>query len=226
MSDQKPLPAAPQLAPEFEAIASIVRNAQRGELRIPQPSDQPGSGAEPDARLPAGWYRPSPPPKKPQFGEDLLRAAGFGLVTGLVVLLPIVLWQSSTVRKLERAAASQSAKLSAAAPAPDGTLLLVTDTPTQAATDPASDDIAPILEEARQRIGAGDIIGARTVLAKSNAARNADTLFLSAETYDPNMLAAWGARGVTADPDRARALYAAANALGHDVADSRLAALR
>ena len=50
--------------------------------------------------------------------------------------------------------------------------------------------------------------------------------FALAETYDPNMLAAWGTRGVTADPAKARALYQKAFDLGMARAQYRLDALR
>jgi TPR repeat protein len=51
-------------------------------------------------------------------------------------------------------------------------------------------------------------------------------LFALAETYDPNMLAAWGTRGVTADVARARALYQKALGLGVASAQNRLDALK
>ena len=50
--------------------------------------------------------------------------------------------------------------------------------------------------------------------------------FALAETYDPNMLAAWGTRGVAADADKARALYHKAFDLGVTQAQKRLDALR
>ena len=50
--------------------------------------------------------------------------------------------------------------------------------------------------------------------------------FALAETYDPNMLAAWGTRGVAADAAKARALYQKAFGLGVARAQNRLDALR
>jgi len=47
-----------------------------------------------------------------------------------------------------------------------------------------------------------------------------------AETYDPNMLAAWGARDVAADVPRARVLYRSAFSLGVAAAEGRLQALQ
>ena len=51
-------------------------------------------------------------------------------------------------------------------------------------------------------------------------------MFALAETYDPNMLAAWGTRGVAADVAKARALYRKALSLGAERAQVRLDALR
>jgi TPR repeat protein len=49
--------------------------------------------------------------------------------------------------------------------------------------------------------------------------------FALAETYDPNMLSAWGSRGVTSDVVRAKALYRKALELGVTKANMRLEAL-
>ena len=50
--------------------------------------------------------------------------------------------------------------------------------------------------------------------------------FALAETYDPNMLAAWGTRGGDADAAKARALYQKSFGLGVARAQNRLDALR
>jgi TPR repeat protein len=47
-----------------------------------------------------------------------------------------------------------------------------------------------------------------------------------AETYDPNMLAAWGIRGVAPDVPKAKALYGEALDLGNARARQRLDALQ
>ncbi len=56
--------------------------------------------------------------------------------------------------------------------------------------------------------------------------RRARRSFALAETYDPNMLAAWGTRGVAADVAKARALYRKALSLGAERAQVRLDALK
>ena len=50
--------------------------------------------------------------------------------------------------------------------------------------------------------------------------------FALAETYDPNMLAAWGTRGAIADVARAKALYHKSLGLGMARAQVRLEALQ
>jgi TPR repeat protein len=50
--------------------------------------------------------------------------------------------------------------------------------------------------------------------------------FALAETYDPNMLAAWGTRGVAADVAKAKALYGEALERGVARARRRLEALQ
>jgi hypothetical protein len=57
------------------------------------------------------------------------------------------------------------------------------------------------------------------------AGGNAQALFALAETYDPNMLAAWGTIGMQGDVAKARELYTKALAGGLHEADARLKAL-
>lgn len=83
-----------------------------------------------------------------------------------------------------------------------------------------------LLVRARQRVDTGDISGAREILAAGDDGAQGPVLFALAETYDPNMLAAWGTRGVTADVARARALYQKALGLGVASAQNRLDALK
>jgi len=84
----------------------------------------------------------------------------------------------------------------------------------------------PLVQEARQRIEGGDVTGARDLLANADTDPSGLVLFTLAETYDPNMLAAWGLRGIGSDIEKARALYAAALSLGYAAARQRLDALQ
>jgi TPR repeat protein len=55
---------------------------------------------------------------------------------------------------------------------------------------------------------------------------NARAMFALAETYDSNMLSAWGTIGVQGDFAKAKELYAKALTGGIEEADARLKALR
>jgi hypothetical protein len=83
-----------------------------------------------------------------------------------------------------------------------------------------------LVQEVRQRIERGDVTGARDLLANADADPSGLVLFTLAETYDPNMLAAWGMRGIGSDIAKARALYAKALSFGYATARSRLEALQ
>jgi TPR repeat protein len=83
-----------------------------------------------------------------------------------------------------------------------------------------------LLSQAAQRIESGDVAGAREMLAGADDGGQGAVSFALAETYDPNMLAAWGTRGVAADAAKARALYRKAFDLGVARAQNRLDALR
>jgi hypothetical protein len=86
--------------------------------------------------------------------------------------------------------------------------------------------IDELLSQAAQRIESGDVAGAREMLAGADDGGQGAVSFALAETYDPNMLAAWGTRGVAADAAKARALYRKAFDLGMARAQNRLDALR
>ena len=84
----------------------------------------------------------------------------------------------------------------------------------------------PLVQEARQRIERGDVAGARDLLANADTDASGLVFFTLAETYDPNMLAAWGMRGISPDIERAKGLYAAALSLGYAAARQRLVSLQ
>jgi hypothetical protein len=81
------------------------------------------------------------------------------------------------------------------------------------------------LVEAKALAAGGDIEAARTLLKPLAADNNPAALLMLAETFDPNMLAAWSARGTAADPDLARTLYKRALAQGEIKARQRLEGL-
>jgi hypothetical protein len=75
-------------------------------------------------------------------------------------------------------------------------------------------------------IGDGNMLRAREILGDALLADNPHGAFALAETYDPNILAATGARDVRAEVERARTLYGKALAGGVTAAENRLNALK
>jgi hypothetical protein len=95
---------------------------------------------------------------------------------------------------------------------------------------PARSRVEELLAHAERLIEGGDVVGARGVLAGNEGAATGSAagslVFALAETYDPNMLAAWGTRGVSADVTKAKSLYGKARDLGVARAQMRLDQLR
>jgi len=92
--------------------------------------------------------------------------------------------------------------------------------------DPTKNRLEELLAQANQRIESGDVIGAREMLAGADDGTQGAVLFALAETYDPNMLAAWGIRGAVSNAAKARELYEKAFGLGVAPAQNRLEDLR
>ncbi|MCJ2049185.1 hypothetical protein [Methylobacterium sp. J-070] len=80
----------------------------------------------------------------------------------------------------------------------------------------------PLVERAKGLIRLGDISGARLLLERAQARNASNATFLLAQTWDPAMLRTWKVRGLRADPDLARRLYA--KAAGEERSDERLLA--
>lgn len=89
----------------------------------------------------------------------------------------------------------------------------------------AADDSRDDLKLAERLIAQGDISGARKILAQVAASGMPQALLALAETYDPNVLAAWGVRSAEADSERARHLYQGALVAGVEQARRRLETL-
>jgi hypothetical protein len=79
---------------------------------------------------------------------------------------------------------------------------------------------------AERLIGEGKIAAARELLARAALSGDAAARFALAETFDPIVLAAWGVRGISADPGTAKLLYEQALAAGDTRAERRLKALK
>ena len=85
--------------------------------------------------------------------------------------------------------------------------------------------VEEILALAATRVTNGDVVGARAMLAAAEEGAQGPVTFALAETYDPNVLAAWGTRGISADVVKAKWLYRKALELGITRAHKRLKGL-
>lgn len=185
--------------------------------------------------------------------HDRLHAAAVGFVAGMIVVVPAVLlatgqldgflgpvWQSSPARppatrtaeapvRQAPAATAASAMLAETRPPVEPMTLAAKTIPEPAAATALSLPLAPPTEtlriEARGRIEAGDVAAARDVLSRAVALGDAEATLSLAETFDPNMLAAWNARGIKPEVGTARTLYQKALSLGVSKARQRLDAL-
>lgn len=87
-------------------------------------------------------------------------------------------------------------------------------------------DALAVVAIAASLTSAGEIEAARELLGRVSHLEHKDVAFALAETFDPNVLAAWGVSGNWTDVDMARSLYAKAISAGHERAKSRLEGLR
>lgn len=218
-----------------------------------EPMPIPSTWRQPAAHDDDRWYR------------QQLGAAVLGLVAGLMVVVPAVLWLSgwlggpqtrASVAREQPAAEPRAPEIRAAdikpvrvqvrpveksEPAPQYAAATIEPRPITIQPPPAVEAVPPppapraepprprweeLLAQAERRIESGDISGARDILTSTEAATSGQVTFALAETYDPNMLAAWGTRGVAADVTKARSLYFRARDLGIVRAQTRLEQLK
>ena len=206
-----------------------------------EPMPIPSTWRQPTVNNDDRWYR------------QQMSAAVLGLVAGLMVVVPAVLWLSGwlggpqtrasvarqpaaehktadlripdvtpvrvQVRPIERTEVAAQYVTAAVEPRP------ITIEPPPAVEPPRS-KVEDLLAQAERRIESGDIPGAREMLASSEGTASGPIIFALAETYDPNMLAAWGTRGVAADVTKAKSLYFKARDLGVVRAQVRLEQLK
>ena len=231
-----------------------ARHTDPVEPELP-PDDEP-------MPIPSTWREPALSDDQRWYRQQM-GAAFLGLVAGLMIVVPSVLWLSGRIGPLKLGApAEHEATISGekasdfkmvkvqvrpvpvpaekrvesaaqystghvdARPSPDRR-------PTETVSLTSSDArmaearrVEEILSQAARRVNSGDVIGARDMLAAAEDGAQGPVTFALAETYDPNMLAAWGSRGVTSDVVRARALYRKALELGVAKANMRLEALK
>ena len=240
-------------APPFEDGLSTLSHNQPRPFVVPLPMPPPpvdfGRDEEP-MPIPSTWRQPFPQEDDRWFRRQI-GAAVLGLIAGLMIVVPTVLWLTGffSPEKSGPSAASRAAPSAAntrAAPEtkvadvkPVRVPVHPVEKPLEAEPPPQVPVIATarlidpnkarndgLLAQAAQRVDNGDITGAREMLADADDGGEGAVSFALAETYDPNMLAAWGTRGVTADAAKARALYLKAFDLGVAQAERRLDGLR
>jgi hypothetical protein len=225
---------APVLAPPPAGGGMLITEPHHDDEPMPIPSTWRQPMLSDDDR----WYR------------QQLGAAALGLIAGLIVVVPAVLWLSGflggpqkgprpavaeappvvTVKPVRvasndaRAPKADPPPVERAAPAPkQQEVRAAIMAPVPKVVEPVRSRADDVLNLAKRRIETGDILGARELLEAPEAASSAPMTFMLAETYDPSMLAIWQMRGpVTADPQKARALYQRAHALGDTRAEQRL----
>jgi hypothetical protein len=202
-----------------------------------EPMPIPSTWRQPVASDDQRWYR------------QQMGAAFLGLVAGLMIVVPSVLWLSGRIGPpksdagAERpfAAGGETGTLRAqmqptekrvesavqyVAGRDDSHPLQTTEQPGTSERLAEARRVEEILEQAARRVSGGDVTGARDLLAAAEHSAQGPVTFALAETYDPNMLAAWGSRGTTSDVVKAKALYRKALDLGIDKAHVRLEALQ
>jgi len=246
------------LAPIFKDGLSALsytkpqaRHTDPVEPELP-PDDEP-------MPIPSTWREPALSDDQRWYRQQM-GAAFLGLVAGLMIVVPSVLWLSGRIGPLKLSAPAEQVAAAAEKPGDFKTvkvqvrpvpvekresaaqyttgLVDARPAPERQAAEPvslASADAArmaearrveEILAQANRRVSSGDVIGARDMLAAAEDGAQGPVTFALAETYDPNMLAAWGSRGVTSDVVRAKALYRKALELGVTKANMRLEALK
>lgn len=162
-----------------------------------------------------------------------------GFIGGLVLVIPAVLWLAPPgpadarwgprppAGSAEiRTTSSASKPVLAAAPSIAERQRPVAATPALPEPEPVTPaQVDEMLMAARTLIRSGQVLGARRVLERRELQSAGEALFMLAETYDPNVLAALGATGVLAEATMARRHYEAALAKGVVAAAHRLEAL-
>jgi len=265
------------LAPVFKDGLSALSYTHPRSAPQQQPVAAPqldlGHDDEP-MPIPSTWRQPAPQDDDRWFRQQM-GAAVLGLIAGLMIVVPAVLWLSGFFSAQKpgptvagRAApAAIDARASADAKASDVNTVKVrpvdvahpVERPPEKAAQFVTGSVEPprpvpveirpppppvlpvptaarliepkarneeVLAQATQRIESGDVTGAREMLAGADDGGQGSISFALAETYDPNMLAAWGTRGAAADAAKARALYRKALSLGVARAQNRLDALK
>jgi hypothetical protein len=220
----------------LHALDAIDRAAAKPPSAITDFAAEPASGAahkerppgEPPPevmRLPAAWYA-EPEPERPSPWAAEIKAGLIGLGVGLGLVVPMGLffggWLGPERQPPPRTAAPERVTEIAPVRAQPAAAQQIQQASlkTEIEADP---DV--ILAEARRAMTVGEIETARLLLAHPVSVGQGEAMLLLGETFDPNVLAALGTRGVVADVSKARTLYDEAARRGVAVAKVRLRGL-
>ena len=108
----------------------------------------------------------------------------------------------------------------------DPKVIAVSERPASIPAPRSPADEQRLLARANALLRQADISSARSLLEHALERGSARAAFMLAETYDARVLQSWNARGIPADPAKARELYEKAQAGGIDDAKERLKTLR
>jgi hypothetical protein len=249
------------LAPVFKDGLSALSYARPASRPPPSEAVAPELPADDDPMpIPSTWREPIASDDQRWYRQQM-GAAFLGLVAGLMIVVPSVLWLSGRIgspkaglpehqlamatgsaaeiktlkvqprpveKRLETASSASylsglSGRDDARAPQPmEQASLASSDTAERLAE---ARRVEEVLAQAARRESSGDVAGAREMLAAAEDGAQGPVTFALAETYDPNMLAAWGTRGISSDVVKAKSLYRKALELGIARAQTRLQAL-
>ena len=234
----------PPLEPAPAALPLASRPPTTDEEPEPHLDDEP-------MFVPSTWLQPASNDEDRGVLQHM-RPVALGLIAALALVVSTLLWLGGWLdapRKHHRgelvpgaAAVKQAPMKAIEAPAqpmakpepvdqPDtrsverSTAAEAPDKPAVKAAEPESASEKAV-QEAMRRIANGDVTGARDLLAAVGNDPQGLVPFALAETYDPNMLAAWGTRGIVPDAAKAKALYGEALDLGNARAKQRIDALQ
>jgi hypothetical protein len=256
------------LAPVFKDGLSALSYSQPQHKPAEMADPDPGEPDDEPMPIPSTWRQPTYRDEDRWYRHQM-GAAILGLVAGLMIVVPTVLWmsgwfepQKSKPGAVPQMAAAAATDLRAAEVRTMKVQVRPLERPPEAAAQYVTGSIEPraalessqapeqssasalgakmaeaqaaeararveeVLAQASRRVESGDVTGAREMLAAAEEGSQGSALFALAETYDPNMLAAWGSRGVAADVAKARALYRKALNLGVATAQNRIDALK
>lgn len=179
--------------------------------------NEPEFGAEADQPLPRMFSsRADDEPSASQIDEDIAEyksAAIRGFAVGVLAVLPIIVWITFTL--LRSPVADR--------PTTEATL---TGHETLRAPPMAVPGPVSTLNRSAELVRKGDIPAARVLLGHPALTGVPAIQLALGETYDPNMLAAWGALDVQPNVAKARDLYNRASRAGLPEATRRLAGLQ